>query len=91
MIYGINFGAPDIPQPLLRGIRPRRIKGITNRQHGTVAVLVGACDSEDEKRMMTMQASNRQQTTTNPLNLIESARSGDRLLRGNERQNSASV
>ena len=57
MIYGVNFGAPDIPAEVKRGMRPRRRKGIPVSK-GTVAVLVGACQTEREKTNMTIQATN---------------------------------
>ena len=55
MMYGINFGAPDIPAHLKK--RQRRIKDIPVAK-GTVAILVGCCDSDEEKYRMTIQATN---------------------------------
>jgi hypothetical protein len=55
-IYGINFGYPDIPSNAPK-VRERRRKGIPCAK-GTVAVLVGACQTEAEKHRMTVQATN---------------------------------
>lgn len=62
MIYGLNFGAPDIPADLLKGralkrhiIRPVVHDNKIVRQKMT---LVGLCDTELEKSIMDSQADN---------------------------------
>ena len=55
MRHGLNFGAGQIP--MVSGVRERRRKGIPCAK-GTVALLVGACDTAEEQHSMTIQATN---------------------------------
>lgn len=57
MIYGRNFGAPDIPADLRRKVSERRVKGIPLAK-GTVAILVGCTDTIQERNMMAIVGNN---------------------------------
>lgn len=57
MIYGLNFGAPAIPPEVTRGVQERRRKGIPVAK-GTVAILVGACNTDLDRHLMHIQATN---------------------------------
>ena len=60
MIYGLNFGAPDIPTELKL---TRRIKRPVVQEDGktvkqTLMCLVGVCHTEAERVSMSIQADN---------------------------------
>ncbi len=56
MIYGLNFGAPDIPQVLRNRFPPRIKRQIDGKLE--LFCLVGVCTTPRETGLMTMQADN---------------------------------
>ena len=55
--FGANFGCPAIPEALSKRVSERRYKGIPVAD-GTVAILVGCCNSLEDKRTMNIVATN---------------------------------
>lgn len=58
MIYGLNFGAPDIPAELRKHFKPRIRRQADSGEPLRVFCLVGVCTSDTERWQMTTQADN---------------------------------
>lgn len=57
MIYGLNFGAPDIPQEV-RKLHRQRVKPLISQGNHTIYYLVGACNTQAESDTMKIVADN---------------------------------